>query len=1408
MANQALSVKAVFDAARAIQSPAERKAYLDRVCAQAPPFRNAVEALLAAHEPAGGPPARALETAGAAAPVLARSPAADKPAPAPASRMIGPYKLLQEIGEGGMGTVWLAEQREPVQQRVALKVIKMGLGSPHAVARFEAERQALAMMDHPNIAKVLGAGTTPTGQPFFAMELVRGTPITKYCDEHRLTPRQRLELFVPVCHALQHAHQKGIIHRDVKPSNVLVAPFDGKPVVKVIDFGVAKATGQRLTEKTMFTELGAVVGTLEYMSPEQAELNNQDVDTRSDVYSLGVLLYELLTGSTPLTRQRLTKTSFADVLRLIREVDPPRPSTRLHQSKETLPAISAQRQMEPAKLTKSVRGELDWIVMKALDKDRSRRYETANGLARDVERYLQGDPVQACPPSAWYLLSKFARKHTKALATAAAFLLLLICAAVLSTRQAVRATRAEEKAQLDRNEAQTARDAAQTARDATQEALDTVRVARDGEKKQRAVAEEREKAAQRHLYAATLGLSPKALIAGRLADLADLLDATRPGRTGGADLRGWEWFRLHRLQRSELTRFQEHQGQVFAVALSPDGKRVASADDRGVIFVWDGDTGKARQRLTEFTGAVLGLAFSPNGRFLAAGSEDSSAAIFDLETGRVRHRLDGHVLAVNSVAYSHDGKVLATAGKDNTIKTWNAETGLETRTLVGHLDEVRRAWFQKDGQRLASIGEDRVLRFWDLADGKEDEKARGPGTSPNIALTPDLSRLAVWAPDRRVVVVRDVATRKEVGELPDYPRPVLDMSFSADGKRLATADEYGDVEVRDVKARRRLARYPAQPTRVALSDAGDRVVAACGDGIVRAWPARAPGLDGFLGHDGGVQKVAFHPTERLLATGDATGSIRTWNTQTGEPVQTFGLHLVEKGPEGAPPSERLQQAKAKATAEKRPPVRAHFRPPEGGYGPDSLRVVWAFEGHQGEIASLVFSPDGKMLASAANDAEARLWDVQTGKELKVLRHPQRLSSAAFSPDGKSLVTGCWDNAVRIWDVASGTEKLTLGKHEGIVEAVLFHPDGRHVASAGRDNVVCIWDVSTGKRVRKLEGHADMVHALALSPDGKLLASGGSDQTIRLWDFNTSRLRFVLRGHTERVTALVFHPTEDRLFSASNHASDTTVRAWDVEIGREVLALPAPAGSAEGLAFEPAGKRLAVTAERRIVLWGAAEREQTAPENPRNRAGRPAAVPKPPASGLKALGWQRLGRLIKDPGEKTSLEPTKPGHEFLVVVLSVPHELLYPTDAQYESLQKNARHDPTKPLAGPRTSYAWHDPERFALVLGDGKVAKGHAARLLRRTPLGFHTGIWGESSTATLAPQARSLVAIAWELPEADFAGAFRVRLESIGPGKPPPAVPVPALNLKDYQGLHGNNPHTSSRRNAGLPKETRTYLR
>jgi serine/threonine protein kinase/WD40 repeat protein len=439
MSHATAGERSIFLEAIEIASAEGRAAYLDAACGDDPMLRARVEDLLRAHER----PLGLLDAPNAAEPTADPGPLREGP-----GTFIGPYKLLEVIGEGGMGVVYMAEQTRPVRRKVALKVIKPGTGSHQVIARFDAERQALALMDHPNIARVLDAGATESGRPYFVMELVRGVPITEYCDRERLPISDRLDLFVLVCQAVQHAHQKGVIHRDLKPSNVLVGLYDDVPVPKVIDFGVAKATGPRLTEATLFTGFGAIIGTPEYMSPEQAQLDNLDIDTRSDIYSLGVLLYELLTGSTPLDRKRFPTAAPLETLQLVREEEPPRPSTRLSTT-EDLTSIAASRSIEPRRLTGLVRGELDWIVMKALEKDRRRRYETAGALAADVMRHQTDRPVEARPASAWYQFTKFARRRRGVLTTASLVGLALVAGTGVSTWQAIRAQEAARASRFE-----------------------------------------------------------------------------------------------------------------------------------------------------------------------------------------------------------------------------------------------------------------------------------------------------------------------------------------------------------------------------------------------------------------------------------------------------------------------------------------------------------------------------------------------------------------------------------------------------------------------------------------------------------------------------------------------------------------------------------------------------------------------------------------------------------------------------------------------------------------------------------------------------------------------------------------------------------------------------------------------
>jgi serine/threonine protein kinase len=423
-------------------TPSDRAAFLDVACPDDPELRGRVALLLQAHEKA----ADFLESPAAAGfrPTILESTTTERP-----GSLVGPYRLVEPIGEGGFGIVFLAEQERPIRRKVALKVIKPGMDTRQVIARFEAERQALALMDHPNIARVLDGDATESGSPYFVMELVKGIPLTEYCDQCHLTTRDRLELFISVCDAVQHAHQKGIIHRDIKPSNVMVAMQDGRPTAKVIDFGVAKALNQSLTDSTVHTQFAQMIGTPQYMSPEQAEMSPLDVDVRSDIYSLGVVLYELLTSTTPFTSEGLKQATFDELRRIIRDEDPAKPSDRLTTLGPKATTVAEQRRTDPRRLCQLVRGDLDWIVMKALEKDRTRRYESASALASDLKRHLNNEPVQACPPSARYRFQKFARRNRTMLTMGA----LVVAALVLGTVDSVwLAYRANEKARLARQE--------------------------------------------------------------------------------------------------------------------------------------------------------------------------------------------------------------------------------------------------------------------------------------------------------------------------------------------------------------------------------------------------------------------------------------------------------------------------------------------------------------------------------------------------------------------------------------------------------------------------------------------------------------------------------------------------------------------------------------------------------------------------------------------------------------------------------------------------------------------------------------------------------------------------------------------------------------------------------------------
>jgi WD40 repeat protein/serine/threonine protein kinase len=984
----------------------------DALCRVHPALEDALLILHSLHD-GRGEPVSAGETRSVSAEPSGRSnakeiPPRSRPLPGTPER-IGPYRILEVLGEGGMGIVYLAEQHEPVRRRVALKVIKLGMDTREVVARFEAERQTLALLDHPGIARMFDAGATEDGRPYFVMEHVPGVPITEYCDRQRLSTRERLDLFVAVCEAVQHAHSNAIIHRDLKPSNVLVMIQDGKPAPKIIDFGVAKATNQRLTEKTVYTEQGRIIGTPEYMSPEQAEMSATGIDARTDIYSLGVLLYELLVGSLPFDPRSLRQAGYAEIQRIIREVEAPKPSTRLGTGGSDSSLAAQRRKTNPRLLVKELRGDLDWITLRALEKDRTRRYTTASELAADVLRHLSHEPVLAGPPSLQYRMQKFVRRNRGLVGALGAVILTLVVGLVASLALYFSAEDARRRAddELVRNEellsqVKDERDAAQRERDEKERAL---------------VAKERALEEKNTALTYSRGLAFTALSSAALADdprLAFLLALE------GAE-RAPSLITLSNLarvmpHRHERLRLPAHEDPVRWAEFSPDGRRVLTASTRKSVemgqdsYRWsvrisDAVTGETRKML-EGEYRLGSVSFSPDGSRILVGQE-IKLTLFDSVEGKELWSRDWLDFAPSE----YPGYARFLPGGQHIYgqcRILDAQTGEILRTLSPEVSSVGGFSLPHvppitilPGLLLAPVSNNEIA-VWDTETGAERLRLTDEGGINTLVASTD-GRTALTIRDGKgaPAVVWDLRTGKRLRELKPLHEP---------------EDEWG------LRA-------------TALTPNGSRA-ATCDSGQVRLWNVETGEMLRQVQLRGDATQLAFSPDGKRLFAG---GSVI--DAGSGEVLLEIGGSFGAFSPDG------------------RRIITFH------GYQNIAPRIYDAsphesfplFSGYKGGILSVDFSSGGAQALVLSDAGAADLWDLARERIFRTLRVKDAgVTKAGLSLDGKWAWTVSSDGKVRIWNAADASVLSEIDGHDAV-----FGPDSRHAVIFRPDGKAQLWDARRG-----------------------------------------------------------------------------------------------------------------------------------------------------------------------------------------------------------------------------------------------------------------------------------------------------------------------------------------------------------
>lgn len=1095
------TIREIFAAAIKIEPEEERSRYLDEACDGDAAMRAEIDGLIQAHHDAGSFFTDGNEE-------IFGGTVATGHKETHLGTQIGPYKLLQQIGEGGMGSVWMAEQDKPVRRMVALKIIKAGMDSKQVIARFEAERQALALMSHPNIANVLDAGTTKSGRPFFVMELVKGVPITQFCDKYKYTSQQRLTLFMDVCRAVQHAHQKGVIHRDIKPSNVMVTLHDGVPVVKIIDFGLAKATSQKLTERTLFTAYGQMVGTPAYMSPEQAEMSGLDVDTRTDIYSLGVLLYELMTGTTPIDAKSLREAGFAEMQRMILHEEAPPMSTRMNFLEGQSIVIAGHRGSDPKRLSQLFRGDLDVIVAKSLDKDRSRRYTTSSEFADDVRHFLNNEAIAARPASTTYRLQKLYHRNKLVLLTAAALVSVLMLATAFSSTQAIRAYHAVKK--LDEEKGKT---------------LIALRKAESAEEAQRQLRIEAE--ASESIAAANSYISDMNNVAtcasrwdwGRANSLLN-----RHARGSRSDeFRGFAW---HYWKR-QFTQFQRELSAQGEVMFIPDEETLLIGQDDYSIASVDVHTGVLQNEFAGHQQRPRSLAVSSSLKSIAAGSGNKIVLVWDRKTKKLLHRFTGNGLPVHSVRFiDKQNKLAAICG--SYLHVWDLDNGELDKTLT--LSDVNPAYAPED-------------------------KA---GISPNGAFAYYRCRLS-----NKMSVV-DINDETELWSV-DNNGGGLDPGFSPDSKNLMISFYNLSIDRYDVATGELRSSIRDDRKTYCLTVSRDENVLVTGrvDGVIKLWNLESEQLIGTLvGHDTLITSLSLSSSGQILASKSADGSVKIWNVSLVKPdplaveridgiwapefsgdgrfvgfVQDNCVRIFDRSNGSADPIRQLGRHNSRVVALTFS-SRSNYVASRDEAGET---IVWNLRNgmgvkldaqpDNGEKASFAFSPDERLLVVSTGLTVA-ICDVDSGR---VIDEINRQGYARFTPDGKKIVIanhsfGTVRNVVSVVSAKKPYALLEAYKETHpsryFVHYMVISPDGKSVYTANSDGSIRIWDISTSpkKNSIRMRGSAATRYRLAVASDGRTLASV-CRRGVTLWNLtcneqstfaelpNLSRVSFSPNGKT-------------------------------------------------------------------------------------------------------------------------------------------------------------------------------------------------------------------------------------------------------------------------------------------------------